>query len=108
MEPNPLWTGNAEDVNNAAILTIPISGSVSTPTLADPALNLFPNSIVHGFRMGDHLQVDPFVVVANIYCFQVDNLSEAMFCPFSNTTSMQTGKLAHIRFPCVIRPHMRL
>lgn len=106
VETNPNWTGNVEDANNVALITIPKSGNVAVPTLADATLNLYPNTIVHGVRIEYQLEMDPFAVVAKRFCPQIFDRSEGMCCAYSKGKTLQTGKSALTHLQWILCPFL--
>ena len=88
---HPKWTGKIEGGYDAAMLQL--SGEVkrATPRLANVTFDLYPNSRIYALRLGTHVKVARFDVVANRLCPHLNNLANTSFCAYSDATNMQLG-----------------
>ena len=91
---HPKWNGKVEHGFDAALLKLPQGMGVSTSLLATPDFDLYPNSRVYGFRLGDTLQVAQFEVVGNEVCPKLESIGNETFCAFSKWATMGSGGFA--------------
>ena len=88
---HPKWTGKIEGGYDAAMLRLSGEVKIATPRLANVTFDLYPNSRIYALRLGTHVEVARFDVVANRLCPHLKNLANTSFCAYSDSTSMQLG-----------------
>ena len=80
---HPKWTGKIEGGYDAAMLQLSGEVKLATPRLANVTFDLYPNSRIYALRLGTHVEVARFDVVAN------------RLCPHLNKRVHSTGLMPH-------------
>lgn len=89
---DPKGTGTVENGYDMA-LRLPKKLNISTPVLPDPEFNLYPNSIVYGFRYVEgRLEMSGFVVLAKEHCPGSPNVHSSAFYAGSEYFKMEKGE----------------
>lgn len=79
------------DGYDVALLRLPQNAVTVLPVIADESINIYPNAVVHALKYGRVLEMGKFVIVANKLCPMMENLSDDMFCIYSEDLSAHPG-----------------